>query len=190
MGWRSRRAEASFELLVKRHKASYHARPSNCAITTVLVEQRGGRRASRRGHRQGGGRRRGACTPPPTATAPSTPLTAPCAKASAPSTRSWTRSTWWTTRSAYWTARSHRRPDARHHRLVERAAGVVDDGQRHEHNRGFVPGPVRLARIRDLEDGAEVRRRDERHFTVAAQPNGPVSNARPARSSSLTEGLR
>ena len=30
--------------------------------------------------------------------------------------------------------------------------------------------------------GAEVRRRDERHFTVAAQPNGPVSNARPARS--------
>ncbi len=45
--------------------------------------------------------------------------------------------------------------DAGHHRLGRRRTDLVDDGQRHEHHRGVGRGPRRFARVRDLE----VRRR-------------------------------
>ena len=47
------------------------------------------------------------------------------------------------------------RPDAGRHRFSGRGPHLVDDGQRHEHHRRVRAGPGRLARVRDLE----VRRR-------------------------------
>jgi isopropylmalate/homocitrate/citramalate synthase/prephenate dehydratase len=145
-------AEASFELLVMRHKAGYEAPFTLCDYTT-LVEQRNGaelmavatvkvevagedpayrRRRQRPGQRPGlraaqgaRGVLSGAGRGPPGG------LQGPH-----PGQR-----------------RGHRRSDARDHRVVERLAGVVHDGRRHEHHRRVVPGAVRLAGIRDLEDG-------------------------------------
>ena len=68
-----------------------------------------------------------------------------------------------------------RRPDPGHHRFAGRRDDVVDDGQRHEHHRGLGAALADSLEYAIWRSGAELRRRDERHFTTS---DGP---ARPAR---------
>ena len=145
-------AEASFELLVKRHKAGYES-PFTLCDYTVLVEQRGGAEllaeatvkvevAGEVLHTAADGN------------GPVNALDSALRKAL----------------GAFYpqldavhlvdykvrildSLEATGRPDARHHRLVQRRSGVVHDGQRHQHHRGLMSGSVRLARIRHLEDG-------------------------------------
>ncbi len=148
-------AEASFELLIRRHAADYVA-PFRIVDFTVLVEQRDGRELLAEAtvkvevdgevlHTAADGN------------GPVNALDAALRKA---------------LRAFYpglddvhlvdYKVRildgdiGHRRPDPGDHRFVGRDHDLVDDGQRHEHHRGVGDGARRFARIHDLE----VRRRD------------------------------
>ena len=147
-------AEASFELLIRRHQVGLRRAVPDRRLHLPRRAARGPR-APRRGDGQGRGRRRGPPhrgrrqrpgQRPRRRAAQGAPGVLPAARRRPP---------------VRLQGPDPRRrlgdggPDPGDHRLVRRHARVVDDGQRHEHHRGVGDGPRRLARIRDLE----VRRR-------------------------------
>jgi 2-isopropylmalate synthase len=127
-------AEASFELLIRRHAADY-APPFRIVDYTCLVEQRDGREMLAEATGQGRGRRRGPATPRPTGNGPVNALDAALRKALGAFYPGSTRSTSSTTRCASSTAGGDCGAHAGHHRFDGRRADVVDDGQRHQHHR-------------------------------------------------------
>ena len=120
-------------------------------------------------------------TPPPTATARSTPSTRPCARRSARSTRASTTSTSSTTRCASSTAARRPRPGP---------GSIIDstDGARTWSTMGSDTNII-AASAAALADsleyaiwkaGAELRRRDERHFTTDGAGADATGRRRPA----------
>ena len=147
-------AEASFELLIRRHAADYAA-PFRIVDYTCLVEQRDGRELLAEAtvkvavdgevlHTAADGN------------GPVNALDAALRKALRAFYPGDRRRPPRRLQGAHprWRCR-HGGPDPRDHRLAGRGANVVHDGQRHEHHRGVGIGAGRLARVRDLE----VRRR-------------------------------
>ena len=159
-------AEASFELLIRRHAADYaRAVPGRRLHRARRAALRPRAPAPRRRSRS---RSRARCsTPPPTATARSTRSTAPCARRCARSTRSSTGSTSSTTRCASSTARPRRRR-ARGSSSTPRTARTTWSTMGSDTN---IIAASAQALADSLEyaiwkSGAELRRRDERHFTT------------------------
>jgi 2-isopropylmalate synthase len=134
-------AEASFELLIRRHQADY-------AAPGRRRDPSHGRRRQRPGQRPGRGAAQGA------------PGVLPAARRRPPLRLQGPDPRW---------RRGHGRPDAGHHRFGRRRPRVVDDGLRHEHHCGLGGGPRRLARVRDLEGrgGAPAPRRAALHDDLA-----------------------
>ena len=165
-------AEASFELLVKRHKAGYE-RPFELCDYTVLVEQRGGAEllaeatvkvevAGEVLHTAADGN--GPVNALDTALRKALGRLLPGARRGPPGRL----------QGPHPRQRGgHRRPDAGHHRLVATAPlewSTMGSGTN-------IIAASCQALCDSLEyaiwkTGAEVRRRDERHFTTVAQPNG------------------
>ena len=165
-------AEASFELLIRRHQPGYVA-PFRIVDYTVP------RRAARPGpscgpRRRSRSRSTARCsTRRPTATARSTPSTPPCARRSGRSTRCST-----TVHLVDYKVRildGGAATAARTRVVIDSADGtgdVVHDGQRHEHHRGLGDALADSLEYAIWKSGAELRRRDERHFTTAPAGRG------------------
>ena len=158
-------AEASFELLIRRTRPGYAA-PFRLVDYTCARGAARPARAPRRGDGQGRGRRRG----PPhgrrrqrpgqrarrraaqgAAGVLPGPRRGPPRRLQGPHPRR---------------RRRDGRPHAGHHRLAGRLDDLVHDGQRHEHHRGLGAALADSLEYAIWKTGAELRRRDERHFTT------------------------
>ncbi len=175
-------AEASFELLIRRHATGYVA-PFRIVDFTVLVEQRDGREllaeatvkvevAGEVLHTAAEGN------------GPVNALDAALRKALGafyPELDA-VHLVDYKVRIIDGTAR-HRGPDPGDHRLVRRVSDVVHDGQRHEHHRRLGSRPGRFARVPDLEvrRRAAPARRAPFHDPAAGRPGGPVPRRRSGR---------
>ena len=179
-------AEASFELLIRRHAADYAA---PFRIVDYTVPRRAARRprAAGRGDRQGRGRRRGA----PHRGRRQRPGQRPRRRAAQGAQRVLPGHRRGPPRRLQGAhprrRRGDGRPDPGHHRLAGRRPDLVDDGQRHEHHRGLGVGARRLARVRDLEvrRRAAAPRRAPLHDATAETPRRragrPATRPRPRR---------
>ena len=159
-------AEASFELLIRRHAAGLRrARSASWTTPSSSSSAPAGSSSPRRPSRW---RSTARCsTPPPTATARSTRSTARCARRCGRSTRSSTASTSSTTRCASSTAPPPR-PPGRGSSSTRRTARPTWSTMGSDTN---IIAASAQALADSLEyaiwkSGAELRRRDERHFTT------------------------
>ena len=173
-------AEASFELLIRRHAADYVA-PFRIVDYTCLVEQRDGRELLAEAtvkvevdgeilHTAADGN------------GPVNALDAALRKALAGVLPGHRRRPPRRLQGAHpRRRRGDGGADPGHHRFDGRRADVVDDGQRHEHHRGVGGGARRLARVRDLEvrRRAAPPRRATLHDAPAARRDVAGGDARP-----------
>ena len=143
-------AEASFELLIRRHAADYVA-PFRIVDYTCLIEQRDGREllaeATVKVEVEGETLHTAA-----DGNGPVNALDAALRKALSRVLPGARRRPPRRLQGAHPRRRGgDRGAHPGHHRLDGRGADMVDDGQRHEHHRGLGGGPRRFARICDLE---------------------------------------
>ncbi len=145
-------AEASFELLIRRHSPGYEP-PFRIVDYTALVEQREGREQLAEAtvkvavdgevlHTAADGN--GPVNALDAALRKALVGVLPGAGRGPPGGLQGAHPRW---------HRGDRGPDTRGHHVHGGIAGVVDHGLRHQHHRGVRAGPRRLARVRHLEDG-------------------------------------
>ena len=182
-------AEASFELLIRRHATDYAAPVQG---PRLHLSRRAARRprAAGRGDRQGPGRRRGPAHRGRGQRPGQRPGRGPAQGAERVLLRASTTSTSSTTRSASSTAGRRRPPGpgSSSTRPTGRAPGRRWAATR----TSSPPRPQALADSLEYaiwKSGGELRRRDERHFTTARpadDANGPTAAAEPAHGASAT----